>query len=69
MSDSNIIDFPKNENRKIVCSECGSTNVGQLYIVDPNETDDDSLFITEIWDAFVCFDCEDDCEADVVYIN
>ncbi len=53
----------------IVCSACGSTSIGQFYVINPNETDESTLYIEEIWEYYICFDCEDDCETEVVSVQ
>lgn len=56
-------------NHVIICAACGSENIGQICIVVPTKDDDDALEVKELWDAFVCFACEDDCSVERVSLN
>lgn len=56
-------------NEMIICAACGSENVGQVCIVIPVKGDDDALEVKELWSAYVCYECEDDCEVEKVLLN
>ena len=56
-------------NEVIICATCGSENVGQICIVIPVKGDDDALEVKELWEAYVCYVCEDDCSVETVQVN
>jgi|AACY02.2.fsa_nt_gi hypothetical protein len=52
-----------------ICMECGSTNIGQMAVLDTNSDDTDGIDLIELWSLFFCYDCEKDVEAEQVTVQ
>ena len=54
---------------KLVCAECASPNIGQIVVIDPNDSDETGIELLALHEEFICFDCEAEVDIEPTFIN